>query len=809
MVIIRVSSCFLFQILVFVLFCPLIFGQLAPSESRILRQVQQLLEFPPVLQGWNNWTNFCYLPPSASLSIVCSGNHITELTVVGNKTTPSLSSKLGQGTFSISDKTLSEKFSIESFFTSLTKLSSLKVLTLVSLGLWGSLPAKINRFHSLQVLNISDNSIFGEVPTQITLMTNLRSLVLADNMLNGSVPDLSRLAVLEELNMSGNGLGPEFPSLGNKLVSIILRNNAFQCQIPSKLNNYHQLQHLDISSNQFIGLIPPKLFSLPSIRYLNLAGNKLSGALSTNISCIVGLEFVDLSNNHLTGKLPLCIGFNSSNRFMFYSWNCLSVGDLNYQHPYSFCHKAALAVKPAERQQKNGLTSKLAILLIIAGGIVATTMAIVFLLLMLFRSAKVDKVQIHTFEKSASRKASAQLSPKIPTEARHVSPTLRFGAIGIRAYHVFSLDEIEDATNNFNASNLLGEGSQGQLYKGSLRDGSVVVVRSMQLKQKYSSQRLLQHTEVISKLRHQHLVSMLGHCIVTHQEYSNGASTIFLVFEYISNSTLRNHLSDQRKREMLKWPQRLAITMGVAKGIQFLHAGIAPGIFGNDVKIENILLDENLTAKISNYDLLIPSKVGSESLHSGQDTPDHHVSDQHGEREDVYQLGAILLEVITGRSITCQRDLDVQRFQLEETLADSQLKLRGLVDPSIRGTYAYQSLRTTAEITINCLSKDPVQRPTIEDVIWNLQYSVQVQDGWSNSIEFNKDPLCLGDTWRKFISGPKWKPKDSSNVCATIESASREATESGKSKKVASKLQKLRVEDSDRESLLMKVENNV
>ncbi|KAF5192556.1 Leucine-rich repeat protein kinase family protein [Thalictrum thalictroides] len=149
-------------------------------------------------------------------------------------------------------------------------------------------------------------------------MTNLQSLVLVDNMLNGSVPDLSRLVVLEDLNLSGNGLGPEFPSLGSKLVSVILRNNAFQCQIPSTLNNYDQLQHLDISSNQFIGLITPNLFSLPSIHYLNLAGNKLSGALSTNISCIVGLEFVDLSNNHLTGKLTLCIGFNSSNRFMFY-----------------------------------------------------------------------------------------------------------------------------------------------------------------------------------------------------------------------------------------------------------------------------------------------------------------------------------------------------------------------------------------------------------------------------------------------------------------------------------------------------------
>ncbi|KAF9605782.1 hypothetical protein IFM89_018448 [Coptis chinensis] len=732
---------FLLQLLIIVLFCPKILSQLTPSESRILFKVQQLLEYPPAFQGWNNWTNFCYLPPSPSLTIVCSGNHITELTVIGNKTTSpySLSSKAGGGnSFSTSDSTLSKGFSIDSFFTLLTKLSSLKVLSLVSLGIWGPLPAKINRFSSLQVLNLTSNSIYGKISAEVTSVANLQNLVLADNLLSGSIPDLSSLSALEELNLSSNHLGPEFPSLGNKLVTVVLRNNAFNSQIPSKLRNFNQSQHLDISSNQLVGPIPSTLFSLPSIHYINLAGNRLSGALPTNLSCSNELEHVDLSNNLLIGKLPLCIVSNSSSRVLFYSWNCLSAGNSKYQHPYSFCHKEALAVKPTPRNQKNGSSAKLGILLSICGGTVATVGIIGLLLVMVFRKAK--KNEIYAIDKSVGRKSSAQLSPKLPTEARHVSPTMRLlGAFGLRTYNVFTVDEIQEATSNFNPSNLIGEGPQGQLYKGCTRDGSTVVVRCMKLQQRHSSQRLLQHMEVISKLRHRHLVSLLGHCIVTHQDYSNETNTMFLVFEYVSNSTLRNHLTDRRKREMLKWSHRLAVTMGVAKGIQFLHTGVAPGIFGNDVKIENILLDENLTAKISNYNLLIPSKVDSESSLRGLETTDHLGSsmrtNEHGERRDVYQLGAILLEIITGKPITSQSELDVQRLQLEQSLAESPQKLRATVDPSLRGTYAYESLRTTAEIIINCLSNDPEQRPTIEDVIWNLQYSVQVQDGWTISCE--------------------------------------------------------------------------
>nr|DAD34810.1 TPA_asm: hypothetical protein HUJ06_005450 [Nelumbo nucifera] len=604
----RCSYCLFFAILILALLPPPSVAQLTPFENRILFRVQQLLEFPPAFQGWNNWTNFCYLPPSPSLTIVCSGNHVTELTVIGNRSSPSVNPKPASGRnsgFAVSEQTLSQSFLIDSFFTTLTKLASLKVLTLVSLGIWGPLPPKINRFRSLQVLNISFNFIYGQIPPSISTFKNLSSLVLADNLFNGTVPDLTSLAVLKELDLSGNLLGPKFPSLGNKLVTIILKNNTFQSEFRLDFKKFDALQRLDISSNQLNGPIPTALFSMPSIQYLNLARNKLTGALPTTISCSDKLGFVDLSNNLLTGRLPSCIGSNSSNRVVLYSWNCLSSGNSSYQHPTSFCDQEALAVKPTTTPKtKHHSSSKLGLIPGIGGGIVGGVIALGLLLLVIFRMTRSRKHGTSSFNKHMLNKPSA-------ADTRYVSHTMRLGALELPPYHEFTMEEIEEATNNFDQTNLLGQGSYGQLYKGWLGDGSAVAVRCLKLKNKHSPQSLLQHMEVISKLRHRHLVGILGHCIVTFQDHPNAANTLFLVLEHVSNGALRSHLTDWRRRETLKWPQRMAINIGVARGIQFLHTGISPGIFGNDLKIENILLDDNFTPKISSYNLPLPARVSS------------------------------------------------------------------------------------------------------------------------------------------------------------------------------------------------------
>uniref|UniRef100_A0A6V7QQH2 Protein kinase domain-containing protein n=1 Tax=Ananas comosus var. bracteatus TaxID=296719 RepID=A0A6V7QQH2_ANACO len=554
------------------------------------------------------------------------------------------------------------------------------------LGNLGPLPSKIDRFNSLQVLNLSSNYLYGDVPQEISKMTSLQNLVLANNSFNMTVPDLKPLINLTELDLSVNGFGPDFPFLGKNLVRLVLKNNSFRSKIPDNIGSLDHLQVLDLSSNQLMGWIPPALFSLRSIKYLDLSQNRLTGQLPANLACSNSISFVDLSYNLLSGSLPSCINSNSSSRVVIDSWNCLSSSDLRYQHSSGYCNQGALAAILPPPSERSGSKSNLSLII------------------------------------------------------GHISQAVRIGALEVMPYRTFTMEELEEATNGFDPSNLIKDNAKGQQYKGWLQDGSMVIVNCMKLKQKYSSPSLIQYMDIVSKLRHRNLVSIIGHCIATEQDNTNTTSTIFLVSEYIANGTLRSHLTEWRKREMLKWPQRMTAVIGVARGIKFLHTVSVPGIMRNDISIENVLLDQTLTAKISNYNL--PALPNNKHNKGGSESPFNAMEEnefgsirrlEQGEKEDIYQLGIILLEVITGKFAGSQSKLDAEIAQLRKSLTDVPEKLKSMADPAIKGTFAFDSLRTAVEITLNCVSKDPKERPSIDDVLWNLQYSVQVQDGWASS----------------------------------------------------------------------------
>ncbi|CAH9115220.1 unnamed protein product [Cuscuta europaea] len=692
--------------------------QLSPPERRILLQVQDLLEYPQVLQEWNKWTNFCSVQQTPSLVITCSGNHITELTIVGNTTSP--------------HPPLSQKFSIDSFFTLLTKLSSLKRLSLINLGLTGTLPAKVSRFVGLEVLNISSNPIHGSIPQSIVKFKKLKSLVLRDNFFNGSVPDLKGFSVLEELDLSGNSLGPGFPSLGSNLVKVVLSNNSLRSAVPEEMEKMKSMEILDLYANNLVGSIPSFLFSLPSLKYINLGRNQFSGELHGSVSCSKSLNFVDISNNLLVGKLPVCLqgSSNSGNRTIISLWNCLgnTTSSRFYQHAHSFCAEKAIAVNPNSRGEEHheSSTIKLGIVLGVIGGIVAVFSAIGFLILATYRTVSRKRDQ----EKSGS--FTFNTNPSSHFDGGNSRRPARMVSIGLPPYNVFTQEEMEDATNHFDPSNLVGEGSQGQqVYRGKLKDGTGVLVNCQKLmQQKHSTQVLQQHMDAISKLRHRHLISVLGHSLVTSQEHPPTASTtLFIVLENIAGaSSLKDQLTDWRKRDVLKWPERMGMAIGITKGIQYLHAG---RVTGNDLKLENVLLDDTLTARLCNFNISLPSKILSESSRNAHDRD--RTSSKNAEQDDIYQLGVILIELIIGRPITSQAEVKDLKLQIEICLAESPGKLRNLTDPCIRSTFAYESLKTTVQIALNCLNQEPSRRPSIEDVLWHLQYSIQVQEGWGNS----------------------------------------------------------------------------
>ncbi|KAL5834970.1 hypothetical protein ACOSQ4_014467 [Xanthoceras sorbifolium] len=737
--------------------------QLQSSQAQTLIRIQRLLNNPSVLSSWNSSTEFCNTEPSSSLTVVCYEESITQLHIVSNK----------------GARMLPLNFSMDSFITTLVSLPDLKVLTLVSLGLWGPLPGKLTRLSSLEILNMSSNFLYGAVPQELSSLTSLQTLILDENMLSGrlpdwlgslpvlavlslrknlfngtlpnsfsnldnlrvlalshnhfygEVPDLNGLTYLQELDLEDNALGPQFPKLGNKLVKLVLSKNKFRSGIPDELSSYYQLQRLDLSFNKFIGPFPPSLLSLPSITFLNIAENKLTGMLFDNLSCNVGLEFVDLSSNLLSGHLPNCLLSGSKNRVVLYARNCLATANEN-QHPSSFCQNEALAVGILPQRKKSKQASKAVLASGIIGGIVGGII-LVGLVFLLARRINANKTIKKPQTRLIAENASTWYTSKLLSDARYISQTMKLGALGLPAYRTFSLEELEEATENFDTSAFMGEGSQGQMYRGRLKDGSFVAIRCLKMKKSHSTRNFMHHIELISKLRHRHLVSALGHCFECYLDDSS-VSRIFLIFEYVPNGKLRSRISEGRAHRSLTWTQRIAAAIGVAKGIQFLHTGIVPGVYSNNLKITDILLDQNLVAKISSYNLPLlnenTGKVGHGAAAGSSVDPTTNTSAKHEDKVDVYDFGLILLEIIVGRPLNSKNEVGTVKDQLQAAIAADGAARRSVVDPAVNKSCLDQSLKTMMEICVRCLHKNPADRPSVEDVLWNLQFAAQVQDAW-------------------------------------------------------------------------------
>lgn len=735
--------------------------QLQSSQAETLRRIQYLLDNPPVLSGWKDGTDFCNTEPNSSLTIVCYEESVTQLIIIGENGAPALP----------------QNFSMDSFVTTLVKLPNLKVLTLVSLGLWGPLSGKIARLSSLEIFNVSSNFLYGALPHELSFLKSLQTLILDKNMFSGplpdwtgkllnltvlslrqnsfngslpdalnnleslrvlslshnhfsdEVPDLSSLRNLQVLDLEDNAFEGQFPKLDNRLVTLILSKNKFRSGIPSELSSYYQLEHLDISFNSFVGPFLHSLLVLPTIIYLNIAGNKLTGMLSENQSCNDELTFVDLSSNLLTGSLPDCLS-DSKKRDVSYAKNCLAAEDQD-QQPLSFCRNEALAVGIVPGQKKRKQATKTVLALGIVGGTLGGILLVGLIFLAIRRTnARKPKKSPPTRLITENASTGSGYTSKLFTDARYISQSMKLGALGLPPYRTYSLEEIEEATGNFDTSAFIGEGSHGQMYRGQLKNGSLLAIKCLKIKKSQSIQHFMHHIELISKLRHRHVVSALGHCFECYWDDSS-VSRIFLVFEYVPNGTLRSWISGRRGRQSLTWSQRIGATIGVAKGIQFLHTGIVPGLYSNNLKITDILVDQNLVAKISSYSLpLLAEMVKEGSKMPSGGSKEIIARMKHQDKTDIYDFGVILLEIISGRPFKSNSEVDVVKDQLQSSMMGDDTTRRSSVDSSVRRACSDQSLRTMMEICVRCLNKEPTDRPSIEDVLWNLQFAAQVQDAW-------------------------------------------------------------------------------
>ncbi|XP_030962975.1 probable LRR receptor-like serine/threonine-protein kinase At1g06840 isoform X4 [Quercus lobata] len=641
-----------------------------------------------------------------------------------------------------------------------SQIRSLLYLDLSSNQLNGTIPP--DRFSkNITTILLSHNHLTGAIPSNfsVSFLPDLQRLSIANNFLNGSVPSFiwqnrtlngtGKLTVelqynkLSNITFTSNSNIPPNVTVGLKGNPLCWNSNLSRfCESETENKNYSQNSTNTTSVCPAQACPPPYEYSptspiacfcaLPLFVGYRLKSPGFSDFrpyrcefevfLTSRLELSLYQLFIDSftweegprlgmhlkffpvynaeSNTHVFNRSEIQRIFD-----IFTSWK---IHNPNMFGPYEIIsfsllgfHKDDGANSPSSGLSKGTLAG-----LVLGTIAVAVTLSAVVTLLIMRR--RVEKY--HSL--SRRRRCEYLMFVKLRFSASTTS-------IKIDDVKDFTYREMAVATNSFDKSTQVGEGGYGKVYKGVLVDGTVVAIKRAREGSLQGEKEFLTEIEFMSRLHHRNLVSLIGYCDEEGEQ--------MLVYEFMSNGTLRDHLS-AKCNEPLSFAMRLRIALGSAKGILYLHTEANPPIFHRDIKASNILLDSKYMAKVADFGLsrlaplpdiegIVPAHVSTVVKGTpGYLDPEYMLTRKLTDKSDVYSLGVVFLELLTGMQ-PISRGKNIVR---EVNVACKSGMIFSIIDEKM-GSYPPKCVVKFLNLALKCCEDETDARPSMVEVVRELE----------------------------------------------------------------------------------------
>nr|XP_027061974.1 receptor kinase-like protein Xa21 [Coffea arabica] len=583
-------------------------------------------------------------------------------------------------------------------------LSSLIILSLFTNQLSGMPPITMKNLENLQGLDLHDNKLSKNSLDYLCVLQNLAEIYLGANQISGSIPAcIGNVTSLRYLYLDSNALSSSVPTTVWNLKDLLVLNlssNSLRGSLPPEIRNLKAAISIDLSINEISGGIPSSIGDMVNLQNLLLAYNRLEGSIPVSIGTTLSLEWLDLSHNHLTGTIPMSLENLRSLVYFNASYNKLR-GEIPSKGPFSnftaesFISNEALCGGPRFHVPSCPSTSsgrlrtkKLRRTISAALGAFISVAVAIFVGFLYLKRAKKEQVP------------SEGVLSSVATEER------------------ISYYKLLQATDGYDESNLLGTGSFGSVYKGTLDDGRIVAVKVFKLQQEGAFNSFDAECEVLRNLRHRNLTKVISSC--SNRDFKA------LVLEFMPNGSLEKWLYSHNY--FLEVMQRLDILIDVACALQYLHYGYSIPVVHCDVKPGNVLLDHDMVAHVTDFG--VTKLLGHEDSITytktlatlGYLAPEYGLEGLVSTKCDVYSFGITIMEVFTRKSPS--DEMFGENLSLKSWVSDSMPDgLVHVVDANLlRSNHEkLDCISSIMKLALNCTRESPRERSNMHDVLADLK----------------------------------------------------------------------------------------